>query len=239
MTERGTTEDIRSSGKAPTRTTKNLSLQPGLTARLKELLADSGLPKHSQVSYLCRETGRSKQTVHRWLNAARPGNPDLDSFALICLLLQVDANWLLGLVPDRYPILETPPATLTAQEPSHAAYTPAKAFVAEVERQLASAGPEIEHLRMAGDEMSPRINEGALLSVDTSRQEIHGNGIYVLTYQGRRIVRTVEQRVGEGTALLCENRKYREVLLADTTDAGRGDLQVVGKVVSWLQLAQG
>ena len=228
--------DLASGRELPKSSTGKFPLQPGFGDRLRQLLDEARLPRQSQVSFLCRETGRSKQTVHRWLSASAPGNPDLESLALICLLFQIDANWLLGLTQERLPMVEVVSTSLSAREPDLNSYLAHQAFSDDVVRQVALAGPEIVHLRMVGDDMEPRIKDGAMLSVDSASRTIDGNGIYVLNYQGRRIVRIVEQRVGEGVALLCENRSYREVVVPQATELAELGLAVVGRVVNWLQV---
>ena len=218
------------------RTAKKYSLQPGLLRRLNMLLDETDIQKPSRISFLCEQTGRRKQTVYRWLQNETPGCPDLESFALMCIAFQVDASWMLGLTKSRFDLpllsggdMETGADTGTGDPQG------AQSFIEDVADEIKQIAPDLERMRMTGDEMEPRIKDGALLFVDTSRREIAGNGIYVLNYHNQRLVRTVDQRVGEGVALLCDNRAYREVMIPAKSVGDKSKLRVIGKVISWLQ----
>ena len=83
---------------------------------------------------------------------------------------------------------------------------------------------------MPGDDMEPRIKNGAPMLVDTRTKEIAGNGTYVLEYQRRTLVRNVESRIGEGLVLTCENPKYKQSVIKDAAAAKRMGLKVIGRV---------
>jgi phage repressor protein C with HTH and peptisase S24 domain len=85
-------------------------------------------------------------------------------------------------------------------------------------------------MNMPGDDMEPRIKNGAPMLVDTRAREIAGNGTYVLEYQRRTLVRNVGSRIGPGLALSCENQKYKETLIKDTATAKWMGLKVIGRV---------
>ena len=56
-----------------------------------------------------------------------------------------------------------------------------------------------------------------------------GNGIYAVEYEGRRLIRRIEQRLGDRIVLKCDNPAYRdcELSAAFTRD---GRLRILGKV---------
>ena len=63
-------------------------------------------------------------------------------------------------------------------------------------QQTTGKAENCEVLYMPGDEMEPRILKGSPIFVNQSINAIEGNGIYVLKYQGRTLVRIVENRIG-------------------------------------------
>ncbi len=83
---------------------------------------------------------------------------------------------------------------------------------------------------MAGDEMAPQIQDGDLMFVDLSADQLVGNGIYALELGGRFMVRRVESRLDAGLVFKCENPAYADSVLADAEAAKRMGLRVIGKV---------
>jgi hypothetical protein len=209
-----------------------LQLNPGLRDRLFKQMDESNIQEDERLGQLCLLTGRVPQTVRRWIDRKTPGLPDLMSFAVLCVRFQTDANWLLGLTDIKYP--------LPAQQAQHGE-TEKKSegfeWLDYITRQVAEKGAEGETFCMPGDEMEPRIKKGAPILVNTSIKEIEGNGIYVLQYQGRTIVRIVEDRIGEGLVLSCENKQYKDTVLKDAATATKLGLKVIGKAELWVQLA--
>ena len=61
--------------------------------------------------------------------------------------------------------------------------------------------------------MVPLIHDGAPFFFDGTVHEVEVNGIYVLDYQGKRLVRHIEIVVGEGLLLRCENQRYNPTLV--------------------------
>lgn len=218
----------------PGKVTHVYAIQPGLSQRLARLFDDARVTKSARIAYVCGETGRKKQTVHRWLLADNPGNPDLESFALLCLRFRVDANWLLGLTPTRLslpgPIDD---ATTTASETQHE--SDLAEYLAQVDSELERMAPGHLSLLMPGDDMAPRIRKGARLVIDPTVQEMVSNGIYALDYNGQHTVRTVEHRIGVGMVLACDNPQYEATVFKDAAAATKAGLRVIGEVRGWHQ----
>src|SRR6218665_2870705 len=83
-------------------------LATGLSARLVDRLRDVRLGEGSkQVPYLASLTNRAYQSARRWIDPASPGLPDLASFKSLCLGLDSDPGWLLGLVDDKRSLRES------------------------------------------------------------------------------------------------------------------------------------
>src|SRR5947209_6733566 len=205
-----------------------MALLPGLRDRLFTEMDGAKIPKDGRLQYLCSMTGRKPQTVRRWIETEKPGLPALESFAAICGAFDTDANWMLGLTKTRYALpreLERVEATQSGQSRDENL-----AWMDYVIRQLAEDAEGSNTFYMPGDDMEPRIKNGAPMLVDTRTKEIAGNGTYVLEYQRRTIVRNVESRIGQGLVLSCENPKYKETLIKDAATAKRMGLKVVGRV---------
>lgn len=205
-----------------------IALLPGLRDRLFKEMDGAKIPQEGRLQYLCSMTGRKPQTVRRWIETGKPGLPDLESFAAICGAFDTDANWMLGLTKTRYALPRQPEhgeATQSGQSrDGHLEW------MDYVIRQVAEEAEGCNTFHMPGDDMEPRIKNGAPMLVDTRTKEIAGNGTYVLEYQRRTLVRNVESRIGQGLVLSCENPKYKETLLKDAATAKRMGLKVIGRV---------
>ena len=200
-----------------------MALLPGLRERLFKEMDGAKIPKEGRLQYLCSMTGRRPQTARRWIETEKPGLPDLESFAAICAAFDTDANWMLGLTKMRYPLPREP-------EGGQVASSERLAWVDEIVRQIQESADGCNMFHMPGDDMEPKIRNGAPLLVDTRTNEFAGNGTYLLEYQRRTVVRNVESRIGEGLVLSCENPKYKETLIKDAPTAKRMGLKVLGRV---------
>jgi hypothetical protein len=185
------------------------------------------IPKEGRLQYLCSMTGRKPQTVRRWIEPEKPGLPDLASFAAICVAFDSDANWMLGLTKTRYGLPRALEGEAMAGGPPGGERF---AWVEEIVRQVAESADGCDLFHMPGDDMEPKIKNGAPLLVDTRTKDFAGNGTYLLEYQRRTVVRNVESRIGEGLVLKCENPKYKETLIKDPSTARRMGLKVIGRV---------
>lgn len=212
----------------PARKGMGIALLPGLRDRLFQEMDGARIPKEARLPYLSSMTGRRPQTARRWIDADKPGLPDLESFAVICGAFDTDANWMLGLTKARYPL---PRASGQGEGPREAPHQEASAKLIEyITRQIVEHAPECETFYMPGDDMEPRIRNGAPIMVDARTREITGNGTYLLEYQRRTMVRNVEMRIGEGLVLSCENPKYKQSVVRDAAAAKRMGLKVIGRV---------
>ena len=205
-----------------------MTLMPGLRERLFKEMDGAKIPKEGRLQYLCSMTGRRPQTARRWIETEKPGLPDLESFAAICGAFDTDANWMLGLTKTRYPLPRGPEhgeAAQSAQDKNEKFD-----WMDYVIRQVAEDADGCSTFYMPGDDMEPRIKNGAPMLVDTRTKEIAGNGTYVLEYQRRTLVRNVESRIGEGLVLTCENPNYKQSVIKDAAAAKRMGLKVIGRV---------
>jgi hypothetical protein len=200
----------------------DLDLLPGLRDRILAELDASQVQPRRRIAVLRSITGRTTSTIRRWIDAKKPGLPDLASFARLCNRFKGDANYLLGLTEFRLPLEVSDDGLATG----------AAQAAGEVLKQLTRQVEGCEPFLMHGDEMAPRVNEGDILLVDRRITEIRGNGMYLLEYMGRTVVRLVEDRLGEGLVLSCANERYRETLVSLKALAGSNPpLRVLAKVM--------
>lgn len=188
--------------------------------RLIARLNQAEVPAQKRMVYVAAMTGRAVQTVSRWFDAGRPGLPDLESYARLCEGLRCNADWMLGL-------------SATAGKRSETQVTGANAdqgWMGEFLPELVSEFHRCEPMRMSGDEMTPRIRDGDHMFVSRDIDAVSGNGIFVIEWNGRLVVRHVENRIGQGVVLSCENPAYAECVVKDALAAQRMGLRVVGKV---------
>ena len=211
-------------GAVPDLSQEPLDLVPGFRDRLLMELEAAGVPPRRRVAELCRITGRASPTVRRWVDPEEPGLPDLDSFARLCRQLKVDLNYILGLTGVRMPL---PSASGGLEAPEQ--------WLQEVQAAASRAYDGSEPLVMRGDDMAPRIQDGDVLFVDRRATVLAGNGVYVVEYAGRTMVRIIEDRLQAGFALRCANDRYAEVVVPQEAMAS-GELKVVGRVVGRLSI---
>ncbi|MES2299392.1 MAG: S24 family peptidase [Pseudomonadota bacterium] len=211
-----------------------LCVGDGFRKRLIATLDAAMVPKDARLAHLSALTGRVPQTSRRWIDPIKPGLPDLESFALLCQGLKVDANWFLGLTPDRtvsnLPAIEACPEMQTVDGPS------AATWIAPMVQDLSAAATGCSPMKMPGDDMEPLIHDGDMLVVDFGTREIVGNGIYVVECDGRVMVRNVESRIGEGLVLSCANQKYQSSLVKNSVAAERLGLKVLGKARACIRI---
>ena len=79
-----------------------------------------------------------------------------------------------------------------------------------------------------GESMEPRIQDGDLLLVDTTEQQFHSFGVYVLEVGGERLVKRVQRKVDGSLTLISDNTAYE----ADHVPAAEAaNVTVVGRVL--------
>ena len=198
---------------------QDVDLLPGLRDRLIQRLDRAGIPPRGRLAYVAALTRRAVQTVSRWFDPRRPGLPDVASFARLCHGLGCSADWLLGLAS----------ATARSSTPMQNSTTEIR-WVGEVLAWLRGAYGNREAIQMIGDEMAPAICDRDLLFVDRSQDRVDGNGIYAVQIDGRVLVRRIENRVGAGIVVKCDNPAYDDYSVGDAEAAERMGLRVIGKV---------
>lgn len=196
-----------------------LRLVPDVRDRLQVRLAALGVRPDRIVSHVANLTHRAAQSVRRWFDPETPGLPDLESFARLCEGLGCSADEVIGLAP----------ADQATQDRCRDVAAVADSIYAMTEA-LRKRGGTGKPMRVPGDEMAPQLHEGDLVFVDTGIDHLAGNGLYALEYDGKLLIRRIEQRLGGRLVLKCTNRTYQDWELAESTAVRRSGLKILGKV---------
>jgi SOS-response transcriptional repressor LexA len=108
-------------------------------------------------------------------------------------------------------------------------------WLKEVRRVVSASLGGCEPMVMRGDDMAPKINDGDLLFIDRRQTVIAGNGIYLIDYMGRTMVRIVEDRLSEGMVLRCANERYADLRISPASIAS-SEFRIAGKVLQRLTI---
>lgn len=196
------------------------ALKTEFRERLIVRLEQAEVPASKRMMYVAELTGRAVQTVSRWFDVDEPGLPDLESYMRLCNGLHCNADWMLGrsATPNPVPELHGGAGDETAQ------------WMVELLAELRGDFHDCEPMRMAGDEMAPKIRDGDHMFVRRATEKLQGNGIYVMEWNDRWVVRKVTHCIGKGVVLSCENPQYAQCVVKDAATARRMGLRIVGKV---------
>lgn len=201
------------------RTAVRGELQTGLPRRLRATIRSlndvraSDFDDQLVVDYLKAVTGTVHQTARRWVSDQAPGLPDLVSFAMICKVVGIDANWALG---------------LTEQGASEQHET---TWLEDLCTELGQVAHNLVGKRVLGDEMEPEIGSGDWVLINTADRTWGRSGTYLLQYKGVETLRVVETRIGTGYVLSCRNDAYGEAVVEDEAHAANLGIEILGRVV--------
>ena len=204
-----------------------IDIVPGVRQRLIAELDRLQVVPEQREHCLSNITGRALQTVARWIDNDKPGLPDLKSLAIVCLQFNIDANWILGLTAHRIPFPQEQMAPAVHEQLYRQDAVPLD-WIGQILSQATPYSSSHRAGLMHGDDMAPLIQDGAVYFFDTSVNEIDINGVYVLAYQGKTLVRHVEIMVGEGLLLRCENPRYNTTLVK--MSKATASLSILGRV---------
>ncbi|MEA5444714.1 S24 family peptidase [Gammaproteobacteria bacterium AB-CW1] len=189
---------------------------------------------------LARETGIPRRTLETYLSGN--AEPKASRLASIARAAGVSAHWLLtGEGPEREGDLGPAVDFVALEQPAVA--DPAESnqdlqggrseplWIAFQPDWLRERGWNEKHLRLLesrSDCMTPTVQDGALLLVDASHDELSEDGLYVLEVDGALLVRRIQLDVEGGVLATNDNPAYREQYLRQER---KSDLSVFGKVV--------
>ncbi len=205
---------------------------------------------------LARATGVSPSAFRKWLRGeAEPSRERLVSLAQAA---GVTAGWLAsgegpeprlqgrgkpargrefvaslsdGLGGADYTLLPRRPEAAGAG-PESPACPPDVEFIALRHDWVRSTlGLEPEHLALetaVGESMTPCIQDGDLLFLDTTKREFRSFGVYVLEIAGERLVKRVQAKLDGSLTLISDNSVYEPEHIPRERAA---EVQVIGRVI--------
>lgn len=88
------------------------------------------------------------------------------------------------------------------------------------------ANPEsVKMLRVFGDSMEPTLKDGDWVLVDTSRNTVDSDGMFLIRMTSGLAVKRIQNTIGSDIVIKSDNPKY------DNITASASDVYVVGKVI--------
>ncbi|MGB5868264.1 MAG: S24 family peptidase [Arcobacteraceae bacterium] len=84
----------------------------------------------------------------------------------------------------------------------------------------------IEAINVTGDSMEPTLNNGNIIFIDKTKQDVTKDGIYAFINENGLFVKRIQRRVDGGLDVISDNKEYpKQVVSKDGID-------VLGKVIS-------
>ena len=197
---------------------------------LQQIMKERGI---SQTE-LARQIGVTRPSINGWLNGSVPSEGNLE---VLCKFLNVEPSFLkYGIstnVDDDNDVTVNVPAmdrkpTATANETDGNRGVVGMRFSKEwLNSRSQTKVDTIRVFNMTGSSMSPTFEEGDLLIVDTSVNQIISNGIYILRQLGEDVVRRIQFDLDQKTVnVIFDNDQYPNL----STDNSQS-LEVVGRVI--------
>lgn len=199
-----------------------------LATMLRQIMEE----RHITQTELAKQIGVTRPSINGWLNGSVPTSENIDA---LCKALNVERSYLQNGVQSidkdetsiTIPALDRKPIAIT-NETEGSRGVLAMTFAKEWLNSRSRTNIEsIRIFNMIGKSMSPTFNEGDLLIVDTSINQINGNGVYILRQLGEEVVRRIQFELDEKTVnVMFDNEQFQN----QSTDKP-ANLDVVGKVI--------
>ena len=84
----------------------------------------------------------------------------------------------------------------------------------------------IEAINVTGDSMEPTLNNGNIIFIDKTKQDVNKDGIYAFVNENGLFVKRIQRRVDGGLDVISDNKEYPMQVVS------KGGIDVLGKVVS-------
>ncbi|PIF04736.1 MAG: peptidase S24 [Arcobacter sp.] len=84
----------------------------------------------------------------------------------------------------------------------------------------------IEAINVTGDSMEPTLNNGNIIFIDKTKQNISKDGIYAFINENGLFVKRIQRRVDGGLDIISDNKEYPMQIVH------KNGINVLGKVVS-------
>lgn len=195
---------------------------------------------------LARATGVSPSAFRKWLRG--DAEPSRERLVALAQAAGVSVGWLAagegapprffgaraevtGPDPRDYVLLPKRPESAAAGAESPPPVGEAEFIAFRRDWIRSELGIEPDHLAMetaVGESMTPNIQDGDLLLVDTTEDRIRSFGVYVVEIAGERLVKRVQPKLDGSLTLISDNAVYEP---EHVTPAQAGAVQVVGRVL--------
>jgi len=94
-----------------------------------------------------------------------------------------------------------------------------------MENIIPSVGQEIEAINVDGESMEPTLQDGSIVFIDRTQNNINKDGIYIASTTAGLFIKRIRQRADGMVELISDNKAYSpEILLAD-------EVKIIGRVV--------
>jgi len=84
----------------------------------------------------------------------------------------------------------------------------------------------IEAINVTGDSMEPTLNNGNIIFIDKTKNDISKDGIYAFVNENGLFVKRIQKRIDGALDIISDNKEYPMQL------ASSGEINVLGKVIS-------
>ncbi len=84
----------------------------------------------------------------------------------------------------------------------------------------------IEAINVTGDSMEPTLNNGNIIFIDKTKQDLAKDGIYAFVNENGLFVKRIQKRVDGALDVISDNKEYPMQIVH------KGEITVLGKVVS-------
>ena len=88
---------------------------------------------------------------------------------------------------------------------------------------------DMKIFEVAGDSMSPTLNDGDLIMVNLRETDVRGGYVYLLRMGDELMVKRLENRPGNRLLIRSDNPAYEAILISK--DSAGGEVQIYGRMV--------
>lgn len=211
--------------------------------RVRDTLRDAGM---SQAEF-ARQIQVSPQTLSGWMSGRN--KPGVEEMGRMCLALNVSPSWLLtgfDNMPDSQSLVDDDCVIIpvlnirgscgsNGRDVSNASMITMMKVTHEwvVDHCGMVNKRSLNIIGATGDSMSPTLEEGDTVIVDTSVKTLYTDAMFAFTIDNDMYIKRM-QRVGLGIQIISDNPRYSPYMI-DPRELGES-FQILGKVVATIQV---
>ena len=188
--------------------------------------------RHLTQTELAKQIGVTRPSINGWLKGSVPTEENLDA---LCKFLNVERSFLQNGVSSinddettiSIPAMNRRPTALANETDGNRGVVSIRFSKEWLNSRSQTSVDSIRIFNMTGPSMSPTFEEGDLLIVDTSINQVISNGIYILRQLGGDVVRRIYFGLDQTTAYVNTDNDSHPNFETKNTQP----LEVVGKVI--------